>query len=106
MFQPFVEQDFPMGWLTGFQWYFHGHLHFLLIFAAEKLPGERCPLKLDEHCLLDPLFCIKEGESKMAATRTSPSRSGCLRAMHHAINIELSINFQLTINFEFGINSN
>ena len=41
---------------------------------------------------------------KMAATRTSPSRAGCLRAMHHAINIELTINFDFGINFEFDIN--
>ena len=46
----------------------------------------------------------------MEATHASPSRAGCLRAMHHAINIELTINFEfginieLTINFEFGVN--
>ena len=34
----------------------------------------------------------------MAATRTSPSCAGCLRAMHHAINFEFRINFELTIN--------
>ena len=43
--------------------------------------------------------------SKNMATRTSPSRVGSLRAMHHAINMKLSINFELTIDFEFGINS-
>ena len=68
---------------------------------------QRCPLKLDEHCRLNPPFCIKEGESKMVATHTSPSRAGCL--VCNAINFELGINFELrikfelTINFEFGM---
>ena len=38
--------------------------------------------------------------SKNMATRTSPSRVGSLRAMHHAINMKLSINFELTIDFK------
>ena len=64
--------------------------------------------------LLSPPYCIEDGGHPYQA---SPSRAGCLRAMHHAINIELTINFEfginceLTINFEFctnfefGINS-
>ena len=66
IFQPFIVQDFPMAWLTGFQLYFHGDLHYIRIFTATKLPGEQCPPKLDECCWLEPPL------SKKVSTRWRP----------------------------------
>ena len=51
--------------------------------------------------LLSPPYCIEDGGHPYQA---SPSRAGCLRAMHHAINIELTINFEFGINIELTKN--
>ena len=52
MFQPFVQNDFPMGWLYCFQLYLHGRFP---TFATVTSPGEQCP---DIAALI--LHCIKE----------------------------------------------